>query len=60
MDNRKQAHEPAKPILNTLSPEEDRLLRLLRETYWGEVIVKVKDGRPVMASTIKRDVKLDT
>jgi len=56
----KQVHEPIKPILSALSPEEENLLRLLRETRWGEIVVKVKDGRPVMVSTIKRDYKLDT
>jgi len=42
-----------------LRQEEKNLIQLCRDTRYGEVVVRLKDGRPVMASVIKRDVKLD-
>lgn len=41
-----------------LTPEEERLINLIRETGWGEISsIVVKNGRPVMVKA-SRDVKL--
>lgn len=42
-----------------LTYEEGNLLRLITDTRYGEVTIKVRDGVPVMASVVKKDVKLD-
>jgi len=41
-----------------LFAEELDLINLLRETNYGEVIIIVKNGVPVMAKTVQKDVKL--
>lgn len=40
-----------------LTKEEARLIEELREMKWGEAIVKMKNGKPVMLRAAK-DVKL--
>lgn len=42
-----------------LTAEESNLLRLIIDTRYGEVTIKIKNGTPVMASVVKKDVKLD-
>lgn len=66
MNYNKIMREPPKPGVGGILPgevittkEEVNLIKLCRETRYGELIIKLKDGRPVMASSIKKDVKLD-
>ena len=51
------SHTPTpKPL--ALSPEEERLIKLIRETGWGEISgIVVKGGKPAMVKA-SRDVKL--
>lgn len=42
-----------------LEPEEIRLIKFLRQLSWGEVMIKVKNSKPVMASRAVQDVKFD-
>ncbi len=39
-------------------PEEEALLEILREVAWGTVTVKLKNGVPVMATEIRKDIKI--
>lgn len=41
-----------------LSPEEYRLIELIRRIEWGSFFVQVKERKPVMATEIRRDIKL--
>jgi len=38
-------------------PDDIRLLQHLREVKWGEVTVKIKNGRPVMGQRVLEDRK---
>lgn len=43
-----------------LKPEEEKLIDFIRELKWGEINVKVKDGKPVMIRVPIKEVKLDS
>jgi hypothetical protein len=38
---------------------EKEFLEFCREFGWGEVVVTIKDGRPVMAKIVHQDFKFD-
>lgn len=38
-------------------PEEKRLIEFCRALRWGEVLIKVKNGLPVMGHHVREDVK---
>ena len=40
------------------TPEQERLLDYLRELAWGEAVVVVKNGLPVMVKRERKDIKL--
>lgn len=42
-----------------LQLEEFNLIKLIRELEWGTLFVTVKKGKPVMATNIRKDIKLD-
>mgnify|MGYP000966326893 CR=1 FL=1 len=42
----------------TLAPEQRRLLDCLQGLDWGEVLVVVKNGLPVMVKRERKDIKL--
>jgi len=41
-----------------VSPSEEKLIKLIRETNWGEITVKIKDRQPVMVYKIREDINL--
>jgi hypothetical protein len=41
-----------------LSSEEYKLIELIRQIEWGSFFVQVKRCKPVMATEIKKDIKL--
>ncbi len=51
--------EPQQAQSMDLQLAEINLIKLIRELEWGTLFVTVKKGRPVMATNIKKDIKLD-
>ncbi len=47
------------PSTMELSPQERRLIQLLRTIDYGEVRIIMKDGKPIRAEEIQRSIKLD-
>ena len=41
-----------------LNEQEQRLIRMIRETKYGELHIFVSDGRPVRVEEIKKSIKL--
>lgn len=41
-----------------ITPQEEKLLRLIRETANGEVRIMVKDGHPIRAEQIRHHISL--
>lgn len=41
-----------------LHEKEERLLEFIRELKFGELVIKVQDGLPVMIEKVKEKVKL--
>jgi len=41
-----------------MTPEEEKILEIIRNLDWGKVEIAVKEGKPVMLS-IKKDIKFD-
>lgn len=41
-----------------VSEGEKRLLEQLRETEWGEVTIKLREGDPIFVTEVRRDIKL--
>lgn len=37
---------------------EEKVLKIIRETKWGEITVKIKDKKPVMICKIREDISL--
>lgn len=44
--------------IRQLTKEETRLLDIIHAVEFGELTVKVKDGKPVMVSRERKDIKL--
>ena len=54
-----QTHEKTR-VLKEISPETERLIRLIEKVGFGEVRIVIQNGKPVRAENIVRQVKLDS
>lgn len=41
-----------------LSESEQKLIRIIRELGYGEILIKVKDGKPIRAEEICKSIPL--
>lgn len=44
---------------NRLSPQEEKLIRLIRSIDYGEVHIIIKENKPIRVEQISRNIKLD-
>ena len=49
--------KPEKP--NRLTPQEEKLIRLIRTIDYGEVHIMIKENKPIRVEQIQRSIKLD-
>ncbi|MBQ8796950.1 MAG: DUF2292 domain-containing protein [Oscillospiraceae bacterium] len=46
-----------KPLV--LTPQEEKLIRLVRTIDYGEIHVMIKESKPIRVEQISRSIKLD-
>lgn len=51
---------PDKPATETaqISEQEANLLKLIRMTKFGQIVIQCEKGQPVMAKEVKKNIKL--
>ena len=42
-----------------LTPQEEKLIRLIRSVDYGEIHIMVKENKPIRVEQISRSIKLD-
>jgi hypothetical protein len=56
--NKSDANRPPEMVKVPISEKEQKLLTVLRDVNYGEVVVIVKNGSPVHIEEIKKSIKL--